>query len=81
MTRIDGALARKLDFAEGPVSGGGALPSGRRSRLRLARIGTVGNGLRSNGSAKYRALDIRRRRAQIAARHLLDLMDAQETTR
>jgi hypothetical protein len=44
-------------------------------------MGIAGNGLRSSGAAKYRALDVRRRRAQIAARHLLDLMDAQETTR
>jgi hypothetical protein len=44
-------------------------------------MGTVASGLRSSGPAKYHALDVRRRRAQIAARHLLDLMDAQETTR
>ena len=81
MNRIDGALARTLDFSEGPGSTGGAVPSPGRSRLRLARMGTVGSGLHSTGPAKYRALDVRRRRAQIAARHLLDLMDAQETTR
>jgi hypothetical protein len=77
MTRVDGSLARKLDFADGSAS----VPtprSARRSRLRLA---SIGHGLRSNGPAKYRALDIRRRRAQIAARHLLDLMDTRETTR
>ena len=76
MTRVDGSLARKLDFADGSAN----VPPGsvRRSRLRLA---SIGHGLRSGGPAKYRALEIRRRKAQIAARHLLDLMDTRETTR
>ena len=77
MTRIDGSLARKLDFAENP-SAGRPVASGPRSRLRIA---PVGNRLRLSGPGKYRVLEVRRRRAQIAARHLLDLMEAQEASR
>ena len=81
MTRVDGSLARSLDFSEGPAGCGGPVVRGGQSRLRLTRARHAINGLRSSGPAKYRALEVRRRRAQIAARHLLDLMDAQETTR
>ena len=81
MTRVNGSLAKSLDFSEGPASCGGPDVSRGQSRLRLTRPSHVRNGLRSSGPAKYRALEVRRRRAQIAARHLLDLMDAQETTR
>jgi hypothetical protein len=77
MTRVDASLARTLDFAEGPAAGG-AGSSGRRSRLQFA---PVGSRLRLSGPGKYRVLEVRRRRAQIAARHLLDLMDTQETSR
>jgi hypothetical protein len=75
MTRVDGSLARKLDFGANTVPPPG---STRRAPLRLM---SAAQGLRSSGRGKYRALDLRRRRAQIAARHLLDLMDARETTR
>ena len=81
MTRVDGSLARSLDFSEGPASCGGPVVPGGQSRLRLTRARHALSGLRSSGPATYRALEVRRRRAQIAARHLLDLMDAQETTR
>jgi hypothetical protein len=83
MTRVDGSLARSLDFSEGPAGCGRPVVPvpGGQSRLRLTRARHAINGLRSSGPAKYRALEVRRRRAQIAARHLLDLMDAQETTR
>jgi hypothetical protein len=78
MSGFDGALAVTLDFGELPAavtSTGGASPAvartvhGRRSSLRLAS--GVG---RLTGPDKYRVLERRRRSAQIAARHLLDLM-------
>jgi hypothetical protein len=78
MTRLDGSLARKLDFAENPSTGRPVAASAPRSRLRIA---PVGNRLRLSGPGKYRVLEVRRRRAQIAARHLLDLMEAQEASR
>ena len=72
MPNFDGALARKLDFGE---SGTPAGPRGSGSLLRLARPGRLG------GPDKYKRLDARRRRAQIRARHLLDLLDAQDAAR
>jgi hypothetical protein len=66
---IDGALARHLDLGELAMrvtSPGGRGPAA----LRLA----PGTG-RLTGPDKYVVLDRRRRRAQIAARHLLALMD------
>ena len=72
MARIDGSLARKLDFGGIPASGSNEAVSGRRSMLRLAQAMPLA------GPGKYRALEVRRRRAQIKARRLLDLMDAQE---
>ena len=77
MTRVEGSLAMKLDFAEGIPTSPVASVAGRRPGLRLASL----DGLRSSGRGKYRTLEVRRRRAQIAARHLLDLIDAQESTR
>jgi hypothetical protein len=74
MTRIDGALARKLDFNEGAANGSLAAGS-YRPKLRPAKMKQL------SGPGKYRVLEVRRRRAQIAARHLLDLMDAQERSR
>ena len=71
MSEFEGSLARKLDFGELPAavtSTGGA----GRGRLRLApALGKL------SGPDKYRVLDERRRRAQIAARRLLDLFEAQ----
>ena len=71
MSGFEGSLARKLDFGELP---GAVTSTGGRGRagLRLAR-GVVG---RVKGPDKYRVLELRRRRAQIRARHLLELMDA-----
>jgi hypothetical protein len=67
MPRFDGAAARKLDFDEIAPTPAGSLP---RAGLRLAPQ------LRAAPRPdKYRQLDLRRRRAQIAARHLLDLAE------
>ena len=68
MTGFEGTLARKLDFGELPAQ---VTATGGRAGLRLApgRSGLA-------GPEKYRVLDLRRRRAQIRARRLLDLMDA-----
>jgi hypothetical protein len=75
MTRVDGSLTMNLDVVRGAATGGAAVVCGRRSMLRLASV------KRLSAPAKYRVLEVRRRRAQIAARHLLDSMDAQETNR
>ena len=70
MTGFEGTLARKLDFGEQPAQ---VTSTGGRGRagLRLAP-GSSGR----TGPDKYKVLDLRRRRAQIRARRLLDLMDA-----
>jgi hypothetical protein len=69
MTRVDGTLARQLDF--GDLDGSAAprrlLP---RRGLRLAVPSAV-----LRGPDKYRALEHRRRQAQIKARRLLDLFE------
>jgi len=67
-TRGD-SLARRLDFGEvgeyvAPVHTGG------RAGLRLAERGGL-----LRGPGKYQVLERRRRAAQIAARHALDLFD------
>lgn len=72
MTRVDGSLARKLDFGEIAANGRTTAVSGRRPMLRLA------SAMRLTGPGKYQVLEARRRHAQITARRLLDLMDAQE---
>jgi hypothetical protein len=72
MSGFDGSLARKLDFGEQPGAVTGTGVRGGAS-LRLARPLP-----RLSGPDKYRVLDVRRRRAQIAARRLLDLCDAQQ---
>lgn len=58
--RTDGALALRLDFGMGRP---GSLP---RSAAALRRL---------PGPDKYRVLEQRRRRAQMAARRLLRLME------
>ena len=68
MNTTDGALARKLDFEDMPGSG-------ERARLRLTRPSRLA------GPGKYKVLDARRRHAQIRARRLLDLLEAQESGR
>jgi len=81
MSRFDGSLARKLDFGETLTSAGKPMGSGRRP-LRIAALaqgrpfrlpGFAQGGL--TGPDKYKALERRRRRAQIAARHELGLLD------
>jgi hypothetical protein len=70
MSGFEGSLARKLDFGELPAA---VTSTGRgRGGLRLAPAPG-----KLSGPDKYRVLDERRRRAQIAARRLLDLFDAQ----
>ena len=75
MTRADGSLARALDFGESGSTPGAAAISRRIPMLRLAPAGRLG------GPHKYKVLEARRRRAQIHARRLLDLMDAKEKAR
>jgi len=72
MARVDGSLARKLDFGEVAGMARGTAGSDRRPMLRMA------SATRLRGPDKYKVLDARRRRAQIRARRLLDLMDRQE---
>ena len=69
MPRFDGTLARTLDFGEmAPAEAGQT-----RRGLRLAAAGS-----RLRGPGKYKVLDMRRRRAQITARRVLDLIEAAE---
>ena len=65
MPRFDGTLALKLDFGHTTTT---AAMNARRvpAHLRLAPV---------QGRDKYQVLEHRRRQAQIAARHLLDLME------
>lgn len=71
MNRTDGTLARTLDFEDIQAGARGL----EQPRLRLARPSRLA------GPAKYKVLDTRRRHAQIRARRLLDLLDAQENGR
>lgn len=75
MSRVEGSLARSLDFGGSGGSQAASTGSGGRTGLRIARA------TRLAGPDKYKVLDARRRRAQIKARHLLDLMDAAEIGR
>jgi hypothetical protein len=72
MSRVDGSLARSLDFGGNGGSHAASTSSSGRVGLRIARP------TRLAGPDKYKVLDARRRRAQIKARRLLDLMDAAE---
>jgi hypothetical protein len=70
MRGFEGSLALELDFGEYPAV---VTSTGRgQGGLRLAR--TTG---RLTGPDKYQVLEHRRRQAQIRARHLLDLMEAE----
>lgn len=71
MSRFDGSLARTLDFGE--VTTPRVVTGGARAGLRLAQPGGL-----LRGADKYKALDRRRRRAQIRARRALDLIDMME---
>lgn len=75
MSRVDGSLARSLDFGGNGGSRAVSTASSGRAGLRIARA------TRLSGPDKYKVLDARRRRAQIKARRLLDLMDAAEIGR
>jgi hypothetical protein len=70
MTRVDGTAARKLDFGEmgtgRPASS--QFRSGPTLQLAPARLAL-------RGPDKYRILEQRRRRAQIEARRILDLLN------
>ena len=68
MAGFEGSLAMKLDFGEQPTM---VTSTGGRPGLRLAAPPG-----KLTGPDKYRILDTRRRRAQIAARRTLDLFDA-----
>ena len=68
MNQTDGSLARKLDFDD-------LQARVEHPRIRLARPS------RPAGPGKYKVLDARRRHAQIRARRLLNLLDAQESGR
>jgi hypothetical protein len=68
MSRFDGSLARTLDFGDTTMTAAPA--DGGRAGLRLTQSGGL-----LRGQDKYKVLDRRRRRAQIRARHLLDLFD------
>jgi hypothetical protein len=75
MPRIDGSLARTLDFDERPAAPRASESSAGRGALRLAPA------RRLAGPGKYKVLEARRRHAQLTARRLLDLLDAQENGR
>ncbi|HEU4892516.1 MAG TPA: hypothetical protein VFT47_13255 [Vicinamibacterales bacterium] len=73
MSGFEGSLALKLDFGDSPAR---VTSTGGRGRagLRLA----AGADQQLTGPDKYRVLDTRRRRAQIRARRLLNLMDERD---
>ena len=66
MYRVDGSLARQLEFGETSTAAPVAQP---RS---LRRLGLL------CGPDKYKVLERRRRAAQIKARRILDLIDRLE---
>jgi hypothetical protein len=68
MSRLNGSVARKLDFGEMTTTA--VLPG--RAGLRLALPSGV-----LRGPDKYQVLDQRRRQAQMKARRLLDLMEGE----
>ena len=67
MARIEGSAALKLDFGEATTTA--PMVRAGRGSLRLASSGAI------RGPEKYKELELRRRRAQIKARHLLELME------
>ena len=77
MNRLDGSLARTLDFGdtasahrfEGRLATDRRMSNDRPTSGRLALL---------RGPNKYLVLDRRRRAAQIRARHVLDLIDVME---
>jgi hypothetical protein len=75
MSRIDGTAARRLDFGDVTTTMTRAAIGRSRAGLRLAVPGFA------KGPGKYKVLEHRRRQAQIAARHLLDLTEATDARR
>ena len=76
MPQFDGSLARTFDFGEAPRAASTTTTAPwapGRAGLRLAIPGGV-----LGGPDKYIVLETRRRRAQIVARRVLDLIDASE---
>lgn len=69
MSRSVGSVALGLDFG-GKTANATSAETSASAPLRLARRPG-----RLSGPGKYRVLEARRRRAQIRARHLLDLME------
>lgn len=69
MARFEGSLAHTLDFGEGATP----MVAPARAGLRLASA----DGL-LRGADKYKALEKRRRQAQINARRALNLIDMME---
>lgn len=69
MNRFEGSLALKLDFG-GQATKVTSTAGRGRAGLRLATVPSA-----NANPEKYRALERRRRTAQIRARHLLELMD------
>ena len=70
MAIVEGSLARQLDFGD---SAARVTSTGGRGRVGLRLAPELG---RLTGPDKDRLLEHRRRQAQIDARHLLHLMDA-----
>jgi hypothetical protein len=66
MKEFEGSLALRLDFGERPAAVTG---TGGRSGAGLRLAPSPG---RLTGPDRYRTLDLRRRKAQITARHLLE---------
>jgi len=69
MFRFDGSLARSLDFDSTPTNIGVPRTVNRTFARTCQRFGLL------QGPDKYKALEKRRRAAQIKARHALDLVD------
>ena len=71
MLRFDGSLARSLDFDNLTTDGPLARPARERSASARLRLHLE----LAPGPDKYKALEQRRRSAQIKARHALELVD------
>ena len=67
MFRVDGSLARTLEFGE------------TEAEVRAPRPGSLRRLALLRGPDKYKVLERRRRAAQIKARHALDLIDTTES--
>ena len=72
MSGFEGALARKLDFGDGPTTVTSTGSRGRAGLRLAARPGLL------TGPDRYAVLERRRRVAQIAARHLLERLEFED---